>query len=48
MEPSGAVATAAVLSDDFIEILKMNPDMQQIVVVLCGGNIGIDAIRSYI
>ena len=48
VEPSGAVATAAVLSDDFIEILKMNPDMQQIVVVLCGGNIGIDAIRSYI
>jgi threonine dehydratase len=48
VEPSGAVALAAVLSETFISRLKSNPQITRIVVVLCGSNVAIDAIKQYI
>ena len=47
-EPSGAVATAALLSPEFSDILVRDTSISRICVVICGGNIGIDGLKSYI
>jgi threonine dehydratase len=38
-EPSGACATAGLLSEKFLAILKCNPSIQRVCIVICGGNI---------
>lgn len=47
-EPSGSVATAALFSDEFIEMLRRDQSISQIVVVICGANIGLDSLKEYI
>jgi threonine dehydratase len=47
-EPSGAVATAALFTPEFIDILKNDASINSICVVICGGNIGIDTLKAYI
>jgi len=46
VEPSGAIATAVLLSDAFVERLVEEVHIRKIAVVLCGGNIGVDLWKS--
>lgn len=47
-EPSGSVATAALFSNEFIDMLRKDSNISRIVVVICGANIGLDSLKEYI
>ena len=47
-EPSGAVATAALFSDECVAMLRGTPSIKKICVVICGGNISIETLKDLI
>ena len=47
-ELSGACATAALFTDDFVREPKNDPPLTSIVVVICGGNIDLETLKSYV
>ena len=44
IEPSAAVAVAAVLSQQFREVVGSSPQQLKVGVVLCGGNLNLDSL----
>jgi threonine dehydratase len=48
VEPSGAIATAVILGDDFCSMLKQDDTIKTIGVVLCGGNIDLEYMKKLI
>jgi threonine dehydratase len=46
-EPSGAIATAVLFSDDFVNMLNADDRIKRIAVVICGANIGLDVLKRY-
>ena len=48
VEPSGACALAGVLSTSFVHVLQKNHAISKIVVVICGGNLGLDVFQDLV
>ena len=44
VEPSGAVATAGVFSDKFVEMLKAKPEINSVGILLCGVELGLQDV----